>query len=347
MSESTSNHETPNNAALSRKMLTRVAGLFFALLLVCMVMSVVAFTPASRRDQRPRVLAMIMSATPTRTPTPTKTLTPTATLTPTITLTPTKTLTPTVTPTDVPTSTPTPQPSPDSQDRELYVPILMYHYISNPPPDADQYRIGLSVSPDNFRAQMKWLKDNGYETLTLDRLVYALNIGWPPLPPHPILITFDDGYVDCYETVLPILKEMGFKATFFVLTNYADRSQPGYLTWDQMKEMYKAGMDIEVHGREHLDMSGHDSAWLQDNLGGASQAIQTHLGYQPRFLAYPSGKYDGTVISAANQLGYWAAVTTNYGSHQEKAHLYELQRMRISNDMSLAVYGAAINGAEP
>jgi peptidoglycan/xylan/chitin deacetylase (PgdA/CDA1 family) len=114
-----------------------------------------------------------------------------------------------------------------------------------------------------------------------------------------------------------------------------------------MKEMHDAGMDIEVHGKEHVTDKGRDTGWLTDNLGGAAQAIQSHLGYQPRFLAYPSGEYDDTTISVANQLGYWAAVTVKYGSHQEKSRVYELQRMRITNDMSIQVFSAAVAGAGP
>jgi peptidoglycan/xylan/chitin deacetylase (PgdA/CDA1 family) len=236
-------------------------------------------------------------------------------------------------------------PTPDTQDRDLYAPILMYHYISNPPADADKYRKELSVSPENFRKQMQWLKDNGYEALTLDRLVYKLAIGKPNLPTKTVFLTFDDGYVDNYEIAFPILKEMGFKGTFFILTTFADRSAPGYLTWDQIKEMSDAGMAIEVHGKEHVEAKGRDVAWLTDNVGGAAKAIQDRLGYQPRFLAYPSGAYDATTISVANQLGFWAAVTVKYGSHQEKSRMYELERMRITSDMSIEIFAAAVAGA--
>lgn len=324
----------------------RILGILFGLTIMCAGALLFGLSPASRRDQRPRFIAMLIPATATRTPTPTHTLTPTPSPTPTITLTPTASYTPSPTLTPTPTNTATPQVTADALDRDFYVPILMYHYISIPPAGADTYRINLSVPPDTFRAQMKWLKDNGYEPITLTRLIYALNIGWPPLPDKPIILTFDDGYLDNYETAFPILKEMGFTGTFFVLTGFIDRNQPGYMTWSQLEEMSKAGMDIEVHGVEHDDMSGRDANWLAQNLGTASQAIQQHLGYQPRFLAYPSGQFDPLTITVANQTGYWAAVTTIFGSHQQKDALYELQRLRIANDTTLEIFAAAIDSAD-
>lgn len=323
----------------------RVVGAIIAVMIMCLGLSLVALTPASRRDDRPRVLALIISATPTRTPTLTPSATPTITLTPTVTVTASATATLTPTLTSTPTSTSTPEVTADNAQRDAYVPILMYHYISVPPAgNTDPYRPGLSVAPDNFRAQMKWLKDNGYHTITLTQLVYALNIGWPRLPDKPVVISFDDGYLDNYEAAFPILKEMGFTGTFFILTNYADRVQPGYMSWDNLLEMSKAGMDIEVHGAEHLDMKGRDQAWLESNLTTASQAIQKHLGYQPRFLAYPSGQYDNLTITVANAKGFWAAATTNNGCHQQKDHLYELERMRMTNDMTLAIFKAVLTG---
>lgn len=316
------------------------------LIILCAAVSVVAFTPANVRDQRPRLIAVLITATPTKTPTPTRTPTPTATLTPTITLTPTETLTPSVTPTETPTSTPTPLPTPDSRDRDFYIPILMYHYISVPPADADVYRVGLSITPDIFAKQMEWLKANGYQTITLYHLVYALNIGWPPLPERPVIITFDDGYEDNYKNAFPVLKTNGFTATFFILTDVTDRNQPGYMTWDMLKEMSQAGMSIEVHGREHVDMAPRDSDWLLFHLQGPAETIKANLGYQPRFVAYPAGKYDQLTIDTARGVGYWAGLTTVFGAHQEKSALFELERVRMASDWSMEQFTAFMNGLQ-
>lgn len=319
-------------------------------LLVCLALGLVAFMPASPIDQRPLVIAAFITATPTNTLTPTSTHTatasPTASDTPTITHTPTETLTPSITPTGTPTNTPTPMPTPDGRDRDFWIPILMYHYVSVPPDDADVYRKDLSVSPQAFREQLEWLKASGYQTISLYHLIYALNIGWPKLPERPIILTFDDGYADNYENAFPILKELGFTATFFVLTDVTDRSQPGYMTWDMLKEMSQAGMSIEVHGREHVEMAGRDHDWLVFHLLGPAQTIEANLGYQPRFVAYPSGKYDATTIQTAHELGYWGGITTINGAHHTKSSPFEIQRVRVRGDWNLNTFTTIITGYE-
>jgi len=335
--------ETP--PAGRRKFLLPLLLVAVVMLVICVVAGIFAFQPFSAVDQRPRIAAMFATATATSTNTPTPTLTPFPTNTPTQTpdpVTPTETGIPTETPIPTPTYTPTPLPTPDGREREYFIPILMYHYVSTPPADADIYRKDLSVTPENFAKQMQWLKDNGYETITLYDLIYALNIGWPPLPEKPIIITFDDGYVDNYENAYPILSDLDFTGTFFVLTDVTDRSAPGYMTWDMLKEMSAAGMSIEVHGREHIEYSGRDTNWLVYHLLGPAETIEANLGYKPRFIAYTAGKYDQAVIDVAHEQGFWAGITTQNGTHHTKDNLFELQRLRVRGDWSLDTFEAVI-----
>lgn len=340
--------ETRRTATPSRRKSSRFilfAGLGIAgLLLFCAAGGLLAFSPADSTDPRPRLIAALITATPTLTPSATPTPIPTATIVPTNTTIPTATLIPTETPTPTPTHTATPLPTPDSRDREFLVPILMYHYISVPPADADVYRLDLSVTPDHFRQQMQWLKDNGYQPISLYHLIYALNIGWPPLPARPIILTFDDGYRDNYENAFPILKEMGFTGTFFVLTDTTDRQESNYMTWDMLREMVAAGMSVELHGREHVEYAGRDYDWLVFNLLGPAQTIEAELGYKPRFVAYVSGKYDALTMQVAHEAGFWAAVTTQHGALHDKDDLFELTRVRIRGEWGLAQFSAVIEG---
>ena len=95
----------------------------------------------------------------------------------------------------MPTATPLPLPTPDGVLRTLRVPILMYHYISVSPPGADAVRRDLSVSPEALEAHLRYLQQEGYTAITLRDLSMALQCGYP-LPPKPIVLTFDDGYRD-------------------------------------------------------------------------------------------------------------------------------------------------------
>jgi peptidoglycan/xylan/chitin deacetylase (PgdA/CDA1 family) len=220
----------------------------------------------------------------------------------------------------------------------------MYHYISVPPADADVYRVGLSITPDTFSKHMEWLKANGFQTITLYQLIYALNIGWPPLPERPVIITFDDGYEDNYRNAFPVLKQNGFTATFFILTDVTDRKEPGYMTWDMLKEMQQAGMSIEVHGREHLEMAPQDHDWLLYQLQGSAETIEANLKYKPRFVSYPAGKHDQLTIDTAHEVGYWGGVTTTFGAHHYKNALFELERVRMASDWTMEQFTGFMAG---
>ena len=93
------------------------------------------------------------------------------------------------------------------------------------------------IREDLFREQMKFLKDNGYNPLTMDQL-YEYVVNGAAVPEKPVVLTFDDGYADTYTIVYPLMKEYGFPATVFI--NPGDIGTR--LTWDQVREMHKNGI---------------------------------------------------------------------------------------------------------
>lgn len=204
------------------------------------------------------------------------------------------------------------------------VPVLMYHYISTPPADADPSLRTLAVTPDHFRQQIKWLHDNQYVTISPDDLVANA------VPARAVLLTFDDGYIDAYTNAFPILKEYGYRGTFFIVTDWIDQNRPGYLNWSQVKEMANAGMSIEAHSRTHESMRGRTRDWLDNQIVGSMDAIQAHIGTRPRFFAYPFGLYDAAALKAMRAAGITAAFTTHSGMvWPGAARSLELPRLRM------------------
>lgn len=288
----------------------------------------------------------------TRAPSPTFPATATATSTPAATATPTPspaattTPSPTVTNAPLPTATPTVLPTPDGMAREARVPILMYHYLSDPPQGADRYRRDLSVSPAIFEQHLAWLRDQGYQSITLEQLLRHLALG-EPLPERPIIITFDDGYVDNYANAYPLLTRYGFGGTFFVVTELAERASAGmtapdgtvyaddYMSWEQMQEMQAAGMDIQCHARVHEDLTDMDDERLIWQVLGCREMIESRLGVRQRFVAYPSGIYDQRVADFFASDDYWGGITTYQGSVQRSDAPFELQRLRIRSTTTI------------
>jgi peptidoglycan/xylan/chitin deacetylase (PgdA/CDA1 family) len=286
------------------------------------------------------------TSTTTSTPSPTQTLPPpkvsTATATATQTATNTPTHTPTATPTEGPSPTPTDTPKPPplptpsgNYSWTLKVPILMYHYISVPPEDADIYRTDLSVTPDNFRAQMIYLVENGYSTIDFYDLSLAI-VNKRELPPKPVIITLDDGYRDNYENAFPILKEFGLTATIFIPTDFIDQGNPNHLSWEMIEEMAEYGIRFEPHSKTHPDLRDRDREFLIWEILGPQETLAAHLGYTPRYFAYPGGRYDEAVITILAELDFWGAVTTAGGKWQGYNDRYEWTRMRVR-------YSATIN----
>jgi peptidoglycan/xylan/chitin deacetylase (PgdA/CDA1 family) len=220
---------------------------------------------------------------------------------------------------------PTPTPVIPDQAR---VPILMYHYVSDVPPGADRLRRDLTVTPENFRSQLQYLADADYHPVMLSDVYFYLTQGYP-LPNKPVVLTFDDGYRDAYEIVFPMLLDHGFPGTFFVLATPMHQESVDYITWAQAKERSDAGMAIEGHGRDHMDLRGRSNDFLVYQILGIQEAIHYHTGRLPRFFAYPSGQYDVNTIAVLKSAGYWGAVTTEWGREHTLDGRFEMPRLRI------------------
>jgi peptidoglycan/xylan/chitin deacetylase (PgdA/CDA1 family) len=278
----------------------------------------------------------------THTPTPTSTITPTARAARVIT--PTATPTATFSPTPTPTPTPTPPPTPDGQTRSVRLPILMYHYVSEPPPDADAYRQDLSVTPENFEGQLRYLIENGYTTITLKELIYHLTLG-RPLPERPVILTFDDGYRDNFLQAYRLLRRYDSVGTFFVVTGFIDENRPEYLTWGQVRVMHRGGMAFGSHSYTHPDLRGQEMDYLVWQILGSQQALAERIGEPVRFFSYPAGSYDRQVIDVLRSAGFWAAVTTQQGTTHTSDGLFELARVRVRGDDTLDDFAAKLNRA--
>ena len=247
---------------------------------------------------------------------------------------PTPLKSPLATPTAAPTHTPDP-------NRVAHVPILMYHYISTPPANADRYRLDLSVSPENFEAQLNYLAENGYKTISLYDLHANLSSG-APLPPKPIVLTFDDGYRDAYIQAFPLLRKYGMVGTFFVVSDFANSDNPGYMRWPEIQEMSNAGMSIESHSRSHIDLRNRDYQKLGWETLGPLEAIEHYTGKRPRFFCYPFGRYDANVIKVLRTEYMLGAVTTAHGSTHKLKDAFEWDRVRIHGDTTLAQFGVLV-----
>lgn len=217
------------------------------------------------------------------------------------------------------------------------VPVLMYHSID--------YEKGneLRVPKETFREQMNYLKRNGYTTLTLDEL-YDFFINNKPIPDKSIVITFDDGYKDNFENAYPILKELGFNATIFVITSTVDNDK-NYLTSKQLKELEANGIDIESHTVNHEQLDKLTYNEQVSTLKNSREYVEKVLGKQKTYIAYPFGKWNYDTIKAVKDAGYSMVFTTESGWSNKNQGIYELHRVYVSANHDIKEFERRITNA--
>ncbi len=221
------------------------------------------------------------------------------------------------------------------QSTSTPIPILMYHSV------AYEKNNELRIPKEKFREQMKYLKDDGFTPISLNQL-YDSIVFKEALPPKPIVLTFDDGYVDNYTNAFPVLKEFGFKATVFVITSGIDDNKY-YMSSEQLKEMDKNGFDVESHTVSHNELNKMPHDQQKNELQGSKTKLETILGRPVTYLAYPLGKFNEDTISALQETGYTMALTTVDGLAQGSNGIYKLKRIYVSDNYSMDYYKKIVN----
>lgn len=211
------------------------------------------------------------------------------------------------------------------------IPVLMYHSIGYVKDN------GLVMTPEKFRSQIKYIKDNGYTTLTLDEL-HALFKGNKPIPQKLVVITLDDGYSDNYKYAYPILKEYGAKATIFVITKTIDGKNTSYLNSEQIKELQANGIDIQSHTAGHEDLSTLTYEKQLKTLKESKGELEKLLNKSVNYIAYPFGKYNNETVKAAKEAGYLMGLTTKNRSAKKSDGMYTLSRKNINSLDEMGVF---------
>lgn len=217
------------------------------------------------------------------------------------------------------------------------VSVLMYHMIG------DEQGNAAVMTEANLRIQMNYLRDHGYHPITMQELYDYVTKG-APLPEKPVCITFDDGYLDSYTIVYPLMKEYGFPWTLFLITD--DVGKPyNRMTWDQLKEMANShAVTIASHTLSHPKLHNLATrAEKEKEIVEANKALKYQLGIDNVWLAYPYGDYDDEVIDICKKAGIKMAVTTDAGRVHVGSFPYDLKRAYIGNDISIARFSERLN----
>jgi peptidoglycan/xylan/chitin deacetylase (PgdA/CDA1 family) len=197
-----------------------------------------------------------------------------------------------------------------------FPPVLCYHRIGGPL-ELGVTRVGRSV----FARQMTALARAGWRTVTLDRFAArTIEVGAQhaaPLhnPPREFLLTFDDGYASLAEHAYPVLADLGFTATTFLITDYVGNTNTWdvqytwqrlkHLSWPEIVHWRGRGFDFASHSATHQRLTWLDDAVIETELRGSREALTARLGPEAgRAIAYPFGAVDTRVLRHARSAGY-------------------------------------------
>jgi peptidoglycan/xylan/chitin deacetylase (PgdA/CDA1 family) len=220
--------------------------------------------------------------------------------------------------------------------RRIRPAVLLYHRIAPVNTPADP----LCVTPEQFEAQMRYLAEMGFTTRAPR---------CPEAPPaNPVVITFDDGYLDTYSNAFPVLQRYGLTATVFIVSGCVGATSDSWgpptpvplLTWSQIDEMSRHGISFQSHTRTHPDLTRCGDAVALSELAGSRAEIEDHVGRAVDALAYPFGRFDSRVLRLAEQAGYriaWAAGLATPGP-------FSTERFQISSKDSMTSFAVKASG---
>ncbi len=224
------------------------------------------------------------------------------------------------------------------------VAVLCYHRVLATPASVYDF------TPAQLEQQLKYLKDNGYQTLTAVQFL-ELQKKHRRIPAKSIVLTFDDGHRSHYTEVFPLLKKYGFVATFFVVPQVIAENSTIQLTWNELNEMAVAGMDIQSHTMNHpfltsIKEGGGEANylnWLERELKGSKTLIEEKLHRSVTILAYPYGWYNELVEKLAVKAGYEGIHTVNWGVNEVDANPLRVRRRVMENTMGLPELERLVN----
>jgi len=213
----------------------------------------------------------------------------------------------------------------------LDVPVLYYHHVECATPDTtfpDLY-----ICPDQLLAQLTYLHDQGWHTLTADQVADLVANRQCPAP-KSFVVSFDDGADDQYVYAAPILESLGMRGTFFATTGKEGGLRPGKITWDGLRDLVARGHAIGNHSKTHANEKKLDAAGLYDEIEGAQQIFEQQLGFRPRTFAYPYGRYNDAAIAQVGASGFELAFTVHASAREATDLPYLSKRIAIFQEDS-------------
>ncbi len=220
------------------------------------------------------------------------------------------------------------------------IPVLMYHALENLHHPAGAKGPGEQLyvlQAGQFREQMEYLHREGFSTYLLEELAVM-----PDRPGKAVVITFDDGHESNYSIAIPQLKEFGFRAEFFVTSQWV--GTPNYLKPDQIRMISSEGMAIGAHGASHAFICDLDDAGLDVELREPQLILSSLIDKPIISFSAPGGRIDSKMEQVARRFGYTILCGSNPGFLDSTTMDSVIPRLAIRNSYSLQEFASLVSG---
>ncbi len=241
----------------------------------------------------------------------------------------------------------------ESLNMDGVIPILMYHSISRQSGAA--FFRPYAVPPERFAEQMAYLYNNGYTTLGVTQLIEARQKNH--IPERCVVITFDDGFADFYVDALPVLKRYNQTASVYITTGYVgatslwmqpDEGNRPMLTWEQIKAIQEAGVEIGAHSHTHpqqLDVLPVNKAYSE--ITRSKELLEQQLDRPILSFAYPHGCHSPSLCQMLKRAGYTSACAVKYAFSTPTDNPFALARIIITPDTDQQKFAASVVESTP
>jgi peptidoglycan/xylan/chitin deacetylase (PgdA/CDA1 family) len=230
------------------------------------------------------------------------------------------------------------------------IPVLMYHRVGEAHNDRERR---YCTAPDLFHRHMHRLAEQDMQACSLADF-FAWLAGGKKLADGSFLLTFDDGFQGVYKYAAPVLHDLSWPATVFLVSQliggrdeWCKNENPDGATYPllergQIEKMGDMGFTFHSHTRLHPDLTTLSDNRLSEELTGSRQDLEELLGEQVVYLAYPYGRYDERVQNAARAAGYQAAFSTQPGFNRRGVDPYHIRRLDVYGTDTPAMLGRKV-----
>jgi peptidoglycan/xylan/chitin deacetylase (PgdA/CDA1 family) len=232
------------------------------------------------------------------------------------------------------------------------VPILMYHDISDARDCRRHPYFETSTSRTVFSKQIAFLSRQGYQAVSLDRLMSSLKCCPSDVKQKLVAITFDDAFFSFYTEALPVLRRYNYEATVFAPSGLIGESlkEKELMSWDNLREVSGQGICIGSHTVSHPQLRNLKMNQIREELFASKHRINFELGMNTKSFSYPyafpehDGAFTKSIEALLEEAGYEVGVTTSVGLSSEKDHALFLRRIPVNAHDDEKLFSAKLNG---